>query len=176
MLRSIFSSSVVRLALKDPSKARSLLRLTGKHAARVLSKLCAIDLGDSTTPNGSALRSAVADLVTDLIGFGKSDKPTDRASYTYANHVHWMKSFIETLDLTGMTLVGQDWGSLIGFRLVAENPDRFARVVAANAGLPDARDIPDEMAPRLNARRTASYCATTTPTGTRCTARTPRMS
>jgi haloalkane dehalogenase len=62
-----------------------------------------------------------------------------------------MKSFIETVGLSGMTLVGQDWGSLIGFRLVAENADRFARVVAANAALPDARDIPDDAAPRLNA-------------------------
>ncbi len=90
-------------------------------------------------------------IAPDLIGFGKSDKPTERASYTYAGHVHWMKSFLDTLDLTGITLVCQDWGSLIGLRVVAENAGRFARVVAANAGLPDARDIPDELAPRLKA-------------------------
>ena len=89
-------------------------------------------------------------IAPDLVGFGKSDKPTDRASYTYANHVFWMKGFIESLDLTGMTLIGQDWGSLIGFRLVAENQDRFARVVASNGALPDASGIPDEMAPKLN--------------------------
>ena len=90
-------------------------------------------------------------IAPDLIGFGKSDKPTERSSYTYANHVHWMKSFIDTLDLGGMTLVCQDWGSLIGLRLLAENAERFARVVAANAALPDAKGIPDAMAPQLKA-------------------------
>jgi len=90
-------------------------------------------------------------IAPDLIGFGKSDKPADRADYTYANHVFWMKGFIEALDLSGMTLIGQDWGSLIGFRLVAENEARFARVVASNGALPDASDIPDELAPQLNA-------------------------
>ena len=89
-------------------------------------------------------------IVPDLIGFGKSDKPTARADYTYANHVFWIKGLIEALGLNGMTLLGQDWGGLIGLRLVAENSARFARVVAANTGLPDARDIPDEMAPRLH--------------------------
>ena len=89
-------------------------------------------------------------IAPDLIGFGKSDKPVNRGDYTYASHVFWMKGFIESLNLTGMTIIGQDWGSLIGFRLVAENVDRFARVVASNGGLPDAKGIPDEMAPHLN--------------------------
>jgi len=89
-------------------------------------------------------------IAPDLVGFGKSDKPVDRSDYTYANHVLWMKGFIEALNLTGMTMIGQDWGSLIGFCLVAENADRFARVVAANGALPDAKGIPDEMAPRLS--------------------------
>lgn len=90
-------------------------------------------------------------IAPDLIGFGKSDKPTDRANYTYANHVHWMKGLINALDLKGATLIGQDWGGLIGLRLVAENPNRFARVVLANSGLPDAKEIPDEMASQLSA-------------------------
>ena len=90
-------------------------------------------------------------IAPDLIGFGKSDKPTERSSYTYAGHVAWLKSFVEVVDLRGMTLVGQDWGSLLGFRLVAENADRFTRVVAANAALPDAKGVPQEMAPKLNA-------------------------
>jgi haloalkane dehalogenase len=90
-------------------------------------------------------------VAPDLIGFGKSDKPTDRADYTYANHVRWLKGFIEALDLRDVTLIGQDWGSLIGLRLVAENSDRFARVVLANGGLPDGQGIPDEMAPKLKA-------------------------
>ncbi len=89
-------------------------------------------------------------IAPDLIGFGKSDKPVHRSDYTYASHVAWLKSFIEALDLSALTIIGQDWGSLIGFRLVAENPERFARVVAANGALPDAAGIPEEMAPSLN--------------------------
>ncbi len=75
-------------------------------------------------------------VAPDLIGFGRSDKPTQRSDYTYQRHVDWMRSFIEQTDLTGITLVCQDWGGLIGLRLVAEHPDRFARVVVANTGLP----------------------------------------
>ncbi|WP_028661936.1 haloalkane dehalogenase [Saccharomonospora saliphila] len=76
-------------------------------------------------------------IAPDLVGFGRSDKPADVADHTYARHVEWMRAFaFDTLDLRGVTLVGQDWGGLIGLRLVAENPDRFAGVVAANTGLP----------------------------------------
>ena len=89
-------------------------------------------------------------IAPDLIGFGRSDKPASRTDYTYANHVFWMKSFIEALDLGGVTLVCQDWGSLIGLRVVAENDHRFTRVVLANGGLPDGKGIPDELAPRLH--------------------------
>ena len=79
-------------------------------------------------------------IAPDLVGFGKSDKPTRIGDYTYAGHVAWMKSFLMALDLRRITLVCQDWGSLIGLRLVAEDSDRFARVVLANGGLP-AGDI-----------------------------------
>lgn len=89
-------------------------------------------------------------VAPDLVGFGKSDKPTDRGDYTYANHVHWMKGFVEALDLSEITLVCQDWGSLIGLRVVAENEHRFARVLLANGGLPDGAGIPEEMSPELN--------------------------
>lgn len=89
-------------------------------------------------------------IAPDLIGFGRSDKPTRRDDYTYANHVAWMKGFVEALDLNGMTLVCQDWGSLIGLRLVAENSQRFARVVLANGGLPDGKGIPEELVPKLH--------------------------
>jgi haloalkane dehalogenase len=75
-------------------------------------------------------------VAPDLVGFGRSDKPAKRSDYTYARHVDWMRSAVEELDLTGMTLVGQDWGGLIGLRLVAEHEERFARVVAANTFLP----------------------------------------
>ncbi|MFM8237001.1 MAG: alpha/beta fold hydrolase, partial [Actinomycetota bacterium] len=77
-------------------------------------------------------------VAPDLIGFGRSDKPTRREDYTYARHVEWMRAALfENLDLTGATLVGQDLGGLIGLRLVGEHPDRFARVVAANTFLAD---------------------------------------
>ena len=76
-------------------------------------------------------------VAPDLIGFGRSDKPASREDYTYSRHVAWMReALFDRLDLRDVTLVGQDWGGLIGLRLVAENPDRFARVVVANTGLP----------------------------------------
>ncbi len=75
-------------------------------------------------------------VAPDLVGFGRSDKPTARDDYTYQRHVDWMRGVLEQLDLRAATLVGHDWGGLIGLRLVAEHPDRFARVVAANTMLP----------------------------------------
>ena len=76
-------------------------------------------------------------VAPDLVGFGRSDKPADRTAYSYAGHVEWMRqALLDQLALGDVTLVGQDWGGLIGLRLVAENPDRFARVVVANTGLP----------------------------------------
>jgi haloalkane dehalogenase len=76
-------------------------------------------------------------VAPDLVGFGRSDKPSDRNDYTYARHVEWMRSALfDGLGLSGITVVGQDWGGLVGLRLVAEHPDRFRRVVAANTGLP----------------------------------------
>lgn len=80
-------------------------------------------------------------IAPDLAGFGRSDKPAAREDYTYQRHVDWMASLLTGLDLRGVTLVCQDWGGLIGLRLVAEHPDRFARVVAANTFLPTG-DIP----------------------------------
>jgi haloalkane dehalogenase len=76
-------------------------------------------------------------IAADLVGFGRSDKPAEVADHSYARHVEWIRAFaFDALELRGVTLVGQDWGGLIGLRLVAEHPDRFARVVAANTGLP----------------------------------------
>jgi haloalkane dehalogenase len=76
-------------------------------------------------------------IAPDLIGFGRSDKPTARDDYTYARHVEWMRAALfDQLELRGITLVCQDWGGLIGLRLVGEHPERFARVVAANTFLP----------------------------------------
>jgi haloalkane dehalogenase len=75
-------------------------------------------------------------IAPDLIGFGRSDKPGERSDYTYRSHVDWIHDLLRTLDLKRLTLVGQDWGGLIGLRVVAEASDRFDRVVAANTGLP----------------------------------------
>jgi haloalkane dehalogenase len=84
-------------------------------------------------------------VVPDLIGFGRSDKPLATSDHSYARHVAWVRSLaFDHLDLTDVTLVAQDWGGLIGLRLVAEHPDRFARVVTANTGLPTGDfDMPE---------------------------------
>ena len=77
-------------------------------------------------------------VAPDLIGFGRSDKPVEADDYTYARHVGWLRSlFFDTLDLRDITLFCQDWGGLLGLRLVGEHPERFSRVCAANTGLPD---------------------------------------
>jgi haloalkane dehalogenase len=83
-------------------------------------------------------------VVPDLVGFGRSDKPASRTDYTYQRHVDWMQSLLDQLDLNRITLVCQDWGGLIGLRLVTENPERFARVVAANTMLPTGDRDPGE--------------------------------
>jgi haloalkane dehalogenase len=83
-------------------------------------------------------------VVPDLVGFGRSDKPAERSDYTYERHVAWMTGWLVANDLTGLTLVGQDWGGLIGLRLVAEQPDRFSRVVVANTFLPTGDRAPSE--------------------------------
>jgi haloalkane dehalogenase len=76
-------------------------------------------------------------VAPDLVGFGRSDKPTETSDYTYARHVEWMRqALFDRLDLRGITFFGQDWGGLVGLRLVAADPDRYARVVIGNTGLP----------------------------------------
>lgn len=83
-------------------------------------------------------------IAPDLIGFGKSDKPVRKGDYSYASHVAWMREFIETLNLEDITLFCQDWGSLIGLRVAAENEQRFSRIALGNGGLPTG----DEEMPR----------------------------
>jgi haloalkane dehalogenase len=84
-------------------------------------------------------------IAADLVGFGRSDKPAETGDHSFARHVEWIRALaFDHLDLRNLTLVGQDWGGLIGLRLVAEHPDRFARVVAANTGLPTGdQPMPD---------------------------------
>jgi haloalkane dehalogenase len=77
-------------------------------------------------------------IVPDLVGFGRSDKPSETTDYSYARHVGWMRdALLDTLDLRDITFFGQDWGSLVGLRLVAAEPDRYARIVIGNGGMPD---------------------------------------
>ncbi|MGD0320152.1 MAG: haloalkane dehalogenase [Acidimicrobiales bacterium] len=84
-------------------------------------------------------------IVPDLVGFGRSDKPSSRTDYSYARHVEWMRAALfDRLGLEGVTFLGQDWGGLVGLRLVAEHPDRFRRVVVANTGLPTGDDHMNE--------------------------------
>lgn len=83
-------------------------------------------------------------IVPDLVGFGRSDKPTQRIDYTYQKHIDWMLAVIESLNLQRITLVCQDWGGLIGLRLAAEHENRFARIVTANTFLPTGDTPPGE--------------------------------
>ncbi len=75
-------------------------------------------------------------IAPDLVGFGRSDKPSQKSDYSYANHVAWMVAWMEAVDLRNATLFCQDWGSLIGLRMATHSPQRFARIVLANGGLP----------------------------------------
>lgn len=75
-------------------------------------------------------------IAPDLVGFGRSDKPSHKADYSYANHVAWMVAWMEHMDLQHATLFCQDWGSLIGLRMATHSPHRFDRIVLANGGLP----------------------------------------
>jgi len=83
-------------------------------------------------------------IAPDLIGFGRSDKPTERSDYTYERHVAWVRALIEQLALRDITLMCQDWGGLIGLRLVGEQPALFARVLAANTMLPTGDHPPGQ--------------------------------
>jgi len=92
-------------------------------------------------------------VAPDLVGFGRSDKPSQRSDYSYKKHVQWMKDWLDEAGLKDITLLGQDWGGLIGLRIVAENPERFDRVVAANTGLPMPTEISKERVDAVKAFR-----------------------
>jgi haloalkane dehalogenase len=84
-------------------------------------------------------------VAPDLVGFGRSDKPADTDDYSYARHVDWMKELVfDRLDLRRITFFGQDWGGLVGLRLVAADPDRYDRVVVGNTGLPTGERPPTD--------------------------------
>lgn len=96
-------------------------------------------------------------VAPDLIGFGRSDKPVERSDYTYSGHVAWMKAFIDAIDLPVATLFGQDWGGLIGLRVVAELPDRFERIAIGNTGLPVGESLGPGFDAWLNASQTMEF-------------------
>lgn len=84
-------------------------------------------------------------IAPDLVGFGRSDKPTEQSDYTYARHVEWMRQLLfDHLDLRSITYFGQDWGGLVGLRLLATEPDRYTRVAIGNTGLPTGNERPSD--------------------------------
>lgn len=95
-------------------------------------------------------------IAPDLVGFGRSDKPAAIEDYSYARHVRWVTEFLQTLGLDRLTLIAQDWGGLIGLRVVAEDPQRFSRIVLANTSLPDAKGITPDMAQQIRKRLAAT--------------------
>ena len=135
--RYLTTSDGLRMAALDegPRDGQTVLLLHGEPTWSYLYRTMAPVLLDA------GLRV----VAPDLIGFGRSDKPAQVEDYTYARHVEWTRSALfGDLDLHDVVLVCQDWGGLIGLRLLAEHPERFARVVAANTGLPDGtRRLPD---------------------------------
>lgn len=80
-------------------------------------------------------------IAPDLVGFGKSDKPLKQSDHNYQMHVDVMSEFVRQLNIQDVTLFAQDWGGLIGLRIVAKEPDRFARIMLSNTGLPAADGI-----------------------------------
>jgi haloalkane dehalogenase len=80
-------------------------------------------------------------IAPDLVGFGKSDKYVDESAYSYVMQVDHMTELVQKLNLSGMTFFGQDWGGLVGLRVVGNMPDRFARVVVSNTGMPAASGL-----------------------------------
>ncbi len=98
-------------------------------------------------------------VAPDLVGFGRSDKPSRREDFSYNRQVEWMTSWLLENDFSGLTLVGQDWGGLIGLRMAAENPDRFDRIVAANTGLPMPLELAED-----KVREVKEFLSSDTPT------------
>ena len=84
-------------------------------------------------------------IAPDLVGYGKSDKPASREDYSYQNQVDWMGEWLKKNDFKNLTFFGQDWGGLIGLRMVAADPDRFIKIAMGNTGLPYNPDAPQEV-------------------------------
>ena len=90
-------------------------------------------------------QSGIRVIAPDLIGYGKSDKPASRQDYSYQNQVNWMNSWLVKNDLSNLIFFGQDWGGLIGLRMISDNPYRFDKVSIGNTGLPYMPNTPKEI-------------------------------
>ena len=121
---------------KGPRDARVVLMMHGKPSWSYLYRHMI----------GPVVAAGYRVVAPDLIGFGKSDKPASQSDYSYARHVVWMRSWLEKLDLQRVTLACQDWGSLVGLRLVAEMPDLFVAIILSNGGLPEGGKTPGAFA------------------------------
>jgi haloalkane dehalogenase len=126
---------------EGPATARTLLLLHGEPTWSYLYR--------KMIPHFT--KAGYRSIAPDLIGFGRSDKPAERSDYTYANHVAWLAALLERLELRDAVMVGQDWGGLLGLRLVAEREERFAGFVAANTFLPTGDEPPNEAFERWRA-------------------------
>ncbi|MDA8698971.1 haloalkane dehalogenase [Flavobacteriaceae bacterium] len=83
-------------------------------------------------------------IAPDLIGFGKSDKPSEQTDYSYASHIKWTHALLDHLELKNINIFIQDWGGLIGLRLLTANPNNFTSVVAGNTMLPTGSVSPPQ--------------------------------
>lgn len=90
------------------------------------------------------VNAAYRTIAPDLIGFGRSDKPSEQSDYSYAKHLEWTEEIITQLDLTNITLFCQDWGGLIGLRLAIKFKERFSRIVVGNSMLPTGQGKPND--------------------------------
>lgn len=83
-------------------------------------------------------------IAPDLIGFGKSDKLVSRDDYSYRFHIEIMNGFVKALELNNVTLFCQDWGALIGLRVLIDNLNLFNNLIVSNGGLPTGdRELPE---------------------------------
>ena len=117
-----------------PSDAPTVLLLHGEPTWGFLYRHIMAGLADA----------GIRSLVPDQVGFGKSDKPSNQVDYTYERHVVWMQNWLDANTPEDIAFFGQDWGGLIGLRLVAANPKKFSGLVLSNTGLPDGSAAPTE--------------------------------
>ena len=95
-------------------------------------------------------------IAPDLVGYGKSDKPAAREDYSYQNQVDWMGEWLKKNDFKNLTFFGQDWGGLIGLRMIAADPDRFIKIAMGNTGLPYNPNAPQEVIDEVNEFRASN--------------------